>query len=294
MVTLTSIRDKKKLQTGYKTVTSDPLNLSMIASLLVHMGIALLIAGRAEPTSILRRQDPITISVIPTSVEEKTPRHEEKTRQETKKPKPRNEVAKIPSTLRIRNIESVPPERFPPPLVPAEEPPARLGETKPASPITPENPHSFVPGARGEGGGNTYDAANLSGNGSVGVLAGPGRTGEGGAGGAGMSRASTTGSLLGRSSSSGSGRREAKPNQTVRANYPPMALRAGLESDVTLGIKVDAQGNVTRAEITKSGGAGFDEEALKAVKQSRFEPAQRDGQNVAAESIYIYRFRLKR
>jgi protein TonB len=63
---------------------------------------------------------------------------------------------------------------------------------------------------------------------------------------------------------------------------------------VTLKIEVDAQGNVTKAEITKSGGGGFDEEALKAVLQSRFEPAQREGQNVPAEFTYIYRFRLQR
>ena len=31
--------------------------------------------------------------------------------------------------------------------------------------------------------------------------------------------------------------REAKPIQTVRATYPAMALRAGLESDVTLRMK---------------------------------------------------------
>ena len=73
-----------------------------------------------------------------------------------------------------------------------------------------------------------------------------------------------------------------------------MALRTGMESDVTLRIEVDPQGNVMKAEITKSGGAGFDEEALKAVRQSRFEPAQRDGQNVAAEFNYVYRFRLQR
>ena len=73
-----------------------------------------------------------------------------------------------------------------------------------------------------------------------------------------------------------------------------MALRAGLESDVSLRIEVDPQGNVIKAEIIKSGGAGFDDEALKAVKQSRFEPAQRDGQNVPAEFTYIYRFRLQR
>jgi protein TonB len=73
-----------------------------------------------------------------------------------------------------------------------------------------------------------------------------------------------------------------------------MALRAGLESDVELRIEVDAQGNVTRAEIIKSGGGGFDEEALKAVRQSRFEPAQKDGHNVPAEFTYVYRFRLRR
>jgi TonB family protein len=88
--------------------------------------------------------------------------------------------------------------------------------------------------------------------------------------------------------------REAKPLQTARASYPAMALRMGLESDVMLKIEVDSDGKVTKAEIIKSGGAGFDEEALKAVKQSRFEPAQRDGQYVAAEFSYIYRFRLQR
>jgi len=69
-----------------------------------------------------------------------------------------------------------------------------------------------------------------------------------------------------------------------------MALRAGLESDVSLRIEVDLEGKVT----VRSGGTGFDEEALKAVKQSRFEPAQRDGQNIPAEFTFVYRFRLQR
>ena len=62
--------------------------------------------------------------------------------------------------------------------------------------------------------------------------------------------------------------------------------------DVTVGIEVDTEGKVTKAEIIKSGGAGFDEEALKAVQQSRFERAQKDGKPVPAEFTYIYRFRL--
>jgi TonB family protein len=61
-----------------------------------------------------------------------------------------------------------------------------------------------------------------------------------------------------------------------------------------LRITIDSKGPVTDAEIIKSGGAGFDDEALKAVKQARFEPAQNDGKNVPAEFTYVYRFRLRR
>ena len=86
--------------------------------------------------------------------------------------------------------------------------------------------------------------------------------------------------------------RLAKPIQSVRPAYPPMALKMGMEGDVTLKIIVDPEGNVSRAEIVKSTGTDFNEEALKAVKQSRFEPAQRDGQNVTAEFTYVYRFRI--
>jgi protein TonB len=160
-------------------------------------------------------------------------------------------------------------------------------------PVKTETSPSFASTSRVEGGGSEAGAGNMFGKGDVGVIPGSGPAGGGGG---------TAASGLGR----GAGapglpaqsvlrtNREAKPLQTMRANYPPMALRAGLESDVTLKIEVDAQGKVTKAEIAKSGGSGFDEEALRAVKQSRFEPAQRDGQNVAAEFIYVYRFRLKR
>ena len=180
------------------------------------------------------------------------------------------------------------------PLPIKKEDPAKAIETKPLAPAKVEPPPSYASGARSEGGGSEAGAGNLFGKGDVGVVPGAGTAGGGGG---------TAPSGLGR----GSGapglpvqepifrtNREAKPIQTVRAAYPPMALRAGMESDVTLKIEVDPQGSVTRAEIIRSGGAGFDEEALKAVKQSRFEPAQRDGKNVPAEFIYIYRFRLSR
>lgn len=90
------------------------------------------------------------------------------------------------------------------------------------------------------------------------------------------------------------GFREARPLQTVRASYPPMALRMGVEADVELKIQVDAEGNMIKAEIVKSAGMGFDDEAVKAVRQFHFEPARKDGKNIASEFTYIYRFRLER
>ena len=166
-------------------------------------------------------------------------------------------------------------------------------ETRPAVLAKSETPVS-ASSPRAEGGGSEASAGNLFGKGDVGVMPGVGSAGGGGGTAiAGLGRGAGAPGLPAQPTILKTNR-EAKALQTARASYPPMALRNGLESDVTLRIEVDAQGNVTKAEILKSGGAGFDDEALKAVKQSRFEPAQKDGQNVPAEFTYIYRFRLQR
>lgn len=178
------------------------------------------------------------------------------------------------------------------PAATAKEEPPKTQEAKPSPPVKLEPPPSAASGSTFEGGGSTAGAGNVFGKGNVGVVPGPGNSGGGGSADSGLGRGSGAPGLPAQTVFRTN--REAKPIQTARANYPPMALRAGLEGDVTLKIEIDAQGNVTKAEITKSGGAGFDEEALKAVKQSRFEPAQKDGQLVAAEFTYIYRFRIQR
>jgi protein TonB len=166
-------------------------------------------------------------------------------------------------------------------------------ETKTATPAPMESSPSPMLSPNGEGGGSPAGALASSGKGEIGVAPGNG-TGVGGGG----TAAFGLGRNAGAPGSPGQPvlrtNREAKPIQTARANYPAMALRSGLESDVTLKIEVDPQGNVINAEIAMSGGGGFDEEALKAVKQSRFEPAQRDGENIAAEFTYVYRFRIRR
>ncbi len=165
-------------------------------------------------------------------------------------------------------------------------------ETKLNLPAKTDAPMIAGP-ARAEGGGSEAGASNLFGRGEAGMLPGTGSGGGGGTAAAGLGRGSGAPGLPVQQTILRTNR-EAKALQTARASYPPMALRMGMEADVTLRIEVDPQGNVTKAEITKSGGAGFDDEALKAVKQSRFEPAQKDGQNIPAEFTYIYRFRLQR
>ena len=270
---------------------SEPLSLALIISLLLHMGVVLVLPNLAKQRIVQQTQVPITVAIIePPSVEEKTTRTED-IRPEMKTPAPPGNVAKLPAAPRATR-DSIPPGQPTAPSAPREEPPATAA-TKPAATSSETTP-GFASDARDEGARSPSDAANSSGNGNVGVAAGSGNAGVAGTPGLGVGSDSATAGSPGSSASIGGPRREAKPVHTVRANYPPMALRMGLEGDVNLKIGVDAEGKVTKAEIIKSGGAGFDEEALKAVAKARFEPARKDGQNVAAEFTYIYRFRLQR
>jgi periplasmic protein TonB len=274
-------------------VKDDPLSLSLLASLLIHGVVIVLASIIIKQSAHLRPQDFLPISLVDVPPKEQPkPIQKVETLPEIKKPPPlRPKVEKPKQPKPLAKSEIVQPKTTLPPFLKQE--PVKPVETKPASTARPETVPNVAPTAPVEDGGSEAGAGNLYGKGDVAVV--PGSETAGGGGG-------TTDSGLGR----GSGapglptstvlrtNREAKPIQTVRAAYPPMALRMGMEGDVTLKIEVDTEGKVTKAEITKSGGAGFDEEALKAVKQSRFEPAQRDGKNVPAEFIYIYRFRLQK
>ena len=274
---------------------NESLSLPFLSSLIIH-GLVIVIGSIIVHNSTLRRQNffPITLVDMPRS-ENPPPLLKVETPRELKKPlPPAASVEKLKESTPIAKSVAARPEPPVPFTTPTNEEPAKAIEAKPAVATKTETAPSVASSARIEGGGSEAGAGNLFGKGDVGVVPGSGTAGGGGG---------TAASGLGR----GSGvpglpappavlrtNREAKPIQTVRASYPPMALRMGLESDVTLRIEVDGEGKVTKAEITKSGGSGFDDEALKAVKQSRFEPAQRDGHNVAAEFTYIYRFRLQR
>jgi protein TonB len=178
---------------------------------------------------------------------------------------------------------------------PVVKPSARPHDVKTSGPAEPKPLSTAKSDPRADGGAPQAGAAHLSNNGDAPVALGAGTASTGGGGTAAYGPGHGPGApgLPAQSAPLRTGH-EAKLVQTVRASYPPMALRRGIESDVTLRIIVDAEGIVTQAEVIKSGGPGFDEEALKAVKQSRFVPAQKDGQNVSAEFTFVYRFRLQR
>jgi protein TonB len=250
---------------------------SFVASALIHLVVLALASTVIGQRSHPNERNSISVALLEPAQEENTIRP---AREEGK----RDSFNAVPARLRQKTVHSDPPEPST-----AQKETAKANEDKPVPPPDPMASES----AAGETGGSAPGADNHV-TGGLAVGPGSGNSGNGnGSAIAGLGRGSGAPGLP-VSVPALRTNREAKPLQAARASYPPMALRMGLESDVMLKIEVDSDGKVTKAEIIKSGGAGFDEEALKAVKQSRFEPAQRDGQYVAAEFSYIYRFRLRR
>jgi TonB family protein len=272
---------------GKLAVRSNTLSIPLLSSCAIHV-VAILFASTVIQKNRLSREEffPIRLVDLPRT-EQPTPAQKVDAPLGIKKP-----LSVPPKVEKPKETEVAKPERpaRPPALI--TEVPARAAEAKPAVPAKEETAPGFASGTRVEGGGSEVGAGNLFGKGDVGVVPGPGDGGGGGTAASGLGRGSGVPGLPAQTVLRTN--REAKPIQTVRAAYPAIALRMGLESDVTLKIEVDAEGKVTKAEVTNSGGGGFDEEALKAVRQSRFEPAQRDGQNIPAQFTYVYRFRLQR
>jgi protein TonB len=274
-------------------VRNDMLGVPVLASFAIHI-LVLLLGSVIVHNNRLRQPNfvPIDLVDIPRR-ENPAPQKKIEAPPEVKKPLPPPPKVEKPKPPQVAKGPVIKPEVLAPPPSPIKEQPAKPLETKPTVPPNLEPPPSFSSSAKTEGGGTEAGAGNLFGEGDVGVIPGAGTaSGGGGTGASGLGRGSGAPGLPVQPVLKTN--REAKPIQSVRPIYPRMALRMGMESDVTLRIEVDPAGKVTEAEITKSGGAAFDEEALKAVKQSRFEPAQRDGRNVPAEFTYIYRFRLQK
>ncbi len=75
--------------------------------------------------------------------------------------------------------------------------------------------------------------------------------------------------------------------------YPEIAKRAGVEGKVYVKAYVDEQGNVTKTEVVKGLGAGLDEAAVNAVKQTKFKPGKQRGKAVKVQVMIPIQFKLQ-
>ncbi len=78
-----------------------------------------------------------------------------------------------------------------------------------------------------------------------------------------------------------------------RIEYPEIARRAGVTGRVYVKAYVDEEGNVAKVELIKGIGAGCDEAAMKAVKETKFKPGKQRGKPVKVQVVIPVYFKLK-
>ena len=78
-----------------------------------------------------------------------------------------------------------------------------------------------------------------------------------------------------------------------KINYPEIAKKAGVEGRVIVQFVVDEGGNVQDPQVVRGIGAGCDEEAIRAVKQAKFEPGKQRGKSVKVKMSLPITFKLK-
>lgn len=69
----------------------------------------------------------------------------------------------------------------------------------------------------------------------------------------------------------------------TKIKYPDIAKRVGVEGKVLVQALVDENGDVVSVKTLKGIGAGCDEEAMDAVKKSKFVPGKQRGKNVKVQ-----------
>ncbi len=78
-----------------------------------------------------------------------------------------------------------------------------------------------------------------------------------------------------------------------RIKYPEIAKRAGVTGRVYVKAYVDENGTVAKVELIKGIGAGCDEAAMKAVKETKFKPGKQRGKPVKVQVIIPVYFKLR-
>lgn len=78
-----------------------------------------------------------------------------------------------------------------------------------------------------------------------------------------------------------------------KITYPEIAKRAGVEGKVYILAYVNEKGEVTKTEVLKGIGAGCDEAAEKAIKDTKFKPGKQRGKPVKVKVAVPVVFTLK-
>ena len=80
--------------------------------------------------------------------------------------------------------------------------------------------------------------------------------------------------------------------ESVEPAYPEAKRTSGEAASVALTLSIDRAGQVTDVAIAESAGSEFDQAAIDAARQLRFEPAQKNGEAVPAKIRYRFDFQL--
>lgn len=72
--------------------------------------------------------------------------------------------------------------------------------------------------------------------------------------------------------------------------YPAKMAAAGIPGEVTVEMVIDPKGNVTSAKVLNSSRSEFDEAAIMAVVQWKFDPGQRNGRKVNTRATQLIKF----
>lgn len=78
-----------------------------------------------------------------------------------------------------------------------------------------------------------------------------------------------------------------------RITYPEKAKRAGIEGRVFIKAYINEKGDVVETEVLKGIGGGCDSVAVKAVKESKFEPGKQRGEPVKVQVSIPIVFKLQ-
>ncbi len=84
-----------------------------------------------------------------------------------------------------------------------------------------------------------------------------------------------------------------RQSEVASPDYTAEARKKRIEGSVTLAIVVDRKGDVVAAKVVKGLGYGLDENAIIAVREWKYVPAEKDGQAIAVKMEVTVDFYLR-